>query len=80
MISVSLELTSFFKLSIVLQINMPKCQKIYQNCIWQVLTEWHTLGFYSALLTKVYWNYTTHLPYASVRHTVFAKNLQTGSH
>ena len=40
---------------------MPKCHKIYPNCIWQVLSEWHTLGFYSALLTKVYWNYATHI-------------------
>ena len=40
---------------------MPKCHKIYPNCIWQVPTEWNTLGFYSALLTKVYWNYATHI-------------------
>ena len=40
---------------------MPKCQKIYPSRIWQVPTEWHTLGFYSALLTKVYWNYATHI-------------------
>ena len=40
---------------------MPKCHKIYPNCIWQVPTEWHTLGFYSALLNKVYWNCATHI-------------------
>ena len=40
---------------------MPKCHKIYPNCICQVPTEWHTLGFYSTLLTKVYWNYATHI-------------------
>ena len=40
---------------------MPKGHKIYPNCIWQVPTEWHTLGFYTALLTKVYWNYATHI-------------------
>ena len=40
---------------------MPKCRKTYPNCIWQVSTDWHTLGFYSALLTKVYWNYATHI-------------------
>ena len=40
---------------------MPKCHKIYPNCIWQVPSEWHTLGFYTALLTKVYWNYATHI-------------------
>ena len=40
---------------------MPKCHKIYPNCIWQVPTEWHTLGFYSALLTKVHCNYATHI-------------------
>ena len=40
---------------------MPKCHKTHPNCIWQVPTEWHTLGFYSPLLNKVYWNYTTHI-------------------
>ena len=40
---------------------MPRCHKIYPNCIWQVPSEWHTLGFYLALLTKVYWNYATHI-------------------
>ena len=40
---------------------MPKCHKNYPNCIWQVPSEWHTLGFYSVLLTKVYWNYATHI-------------------
>ena len=40
--------------------NMPKCHKIYSSCIWQVPTEWHTLGSYSVLLTKVYWNLATH--------------------
>ena len=43
------------------QITMPKFHKIYTNCTWQVPTEWHTLGFYSALLTKVYCNYATHI-------------------
>ena len=40
---------------------MPKCHKIYPNCIWQVPIEWHKLGFYSTLLAKVYWNYATHI-------------------
>ena len=40
---------------------MPKYYKIYPKCIWQVSAEWHALGFYSALLTKVYWNYATHM-------------------
>ena len=40
---------------------MPKCHKIYPNCIWQLSTEWHTLGFYSALLNKCYWDYATHI-------------------
>ena len=40
---------------------MPKCHKIYPNCIWQVPTEWHTLGFFSVFLIKVYWNYATHI-------------------
>ena len=40
---------------------MPKGHKIYTNCFWQVLTDWHTLGFHSDLLTKVYWNYATHI-------------------
>ena len=39
-----------FPFSTLFQINMPKCHKIYPNCIWHVPTEWHTLGFYSALL------------------------------
>ena len=39
---------------------MPKCHKNYPNCIWKVPSEWHTLCFYSALLTKVYWIYATH--------------------
>ena len=52
------------KLSVIFfffQITMPKRHKFYPNCIWQVPTEWHTLGFHSALLTKVYWNYATHI-------------------
>ena len=40
---------------------MPKCHKIYRNCIWHVPPEWHGLNFDSAFLTKVYWNYTTHI-------------------
>ena len=40
---------------------MPKCHKFYPNCTWQVPSEWHTLGFNSALLTKVYWSYATHI-------------------
>ena len=40
---------------------MPKCHKIYPHCIWQVPIEWHTLGFCSAFLNKVYWNYATHI-------------------
>ena len=40
---------------------MTNCHKTYPNCIWQISTEWHTLGFYSALLTKIYWNYATHI-------------------
>ena len=38
---------------------MPACKRIYRNCIWTVPPEWHGLNFYSALLTKVYWNYAT---------------------
>ena len=52
---------SYEVLFILFQITMPKCQKIYPNCIWLVSTEWHTLGFYSAHPTKVYWNYATHI-------------------
>ena len=40
---------------------MPKCHKIYLNCIWQLPSEWYTLGFYSTLLTEVYWNFATHI-------------------
>ena len=52
---------------------MPKLHKIYPNCIWQVPSEWHTLGFYSALLTKIYWKYATHI----VRVSVTPISLQT---
>ena len=38
---------------------MPKCKKIYPNCIWILPPERHGLNIYSALLTKVYWNYAT---------------------
>ena len=40
---------------------MPKCHKFYPNCIWHVFSEWHGLNFDTALLTKVYWNYATHI-------------------
>ena len=40
---------------------MPKCHKIYPNCIWHVPPEWHGLNMDSAPLTNVYWNYTTHI-------------------
>ena len=43
------------------QITMPKCHKNYPKFIWQVSTEWHTLGFHSAVLSEVYWNYATHI-------------------
>ena len=43
------------------QITMPKCHKIYPSCIEQVLPDWHGLNYVSALLTKVYWNYATHI-------------------
>ena len=39
---------------------MAKCHKVYPDCIRQVPTEWHSLRFYPALLTKVYCNYATH--------------------
>ena len=47
---------------------MPKCHKIYPNCIWQVPSEWHGLNFDSALLTKVYWNYATHIVRVCLSH------------
>ena len=50
-----------FQLSTLFQITMPKCHKIYPNCIRDVISEWHGLNFDSALLTKVYWNYATHI-------------------
>ena len=40
---------------------MPKSHKIYRNCIWHVPSEWHGLNFDTALLTKVYWNFATHI-------------------
>ena len=50
-----------FSLFLLFQITMPKCHKIYPNCIWHVPPEWFGLNFNTALLTKVFWNYTTHL-------------------
>ena len=58
----SLQLTNFvlsFQFFTLFQITLPKCHKIYPNCIWHVTPEWHCLNFDSALLTKVYWNYAT---------------------
>ena len=40
---------------------MPKCHKIYPKCIWHVLPKWNGLIFNSALPTKVYWIYATHI-------------------
>ena len=40
---------------------MPKWHSIYPSCIWHVLPERHGLSFDSALLTKVYWNYASHI-------------------
>ena len=40
---------------------MPKCHKIYPNCIWHVPSEYHGLNFDTALLTKVYRIYATHI-------------------
>ena len=48
-------------LCILFQITIPKRHKIYPNCIWHVPPEWYGLNFNSALLTKVYWNYATHI-------------------
>ena len=31
---------------------MPKCHKIYPNCIWQLSTEWHTWGFTKLFLLE----------------------------
>ena len=38
---------------------MPTRERIYPNYIWTVPPEWHGLNFYSALLTRVSWNYAT---------------------
>ena len=51
----------FSGFSILFQDAMPKCHKIYPNYIWHVAPEWHGLKFDSALLTKVFWNYATHI-------------------
>ena len=40
---------------------MPKRHKIYPNCIWHVPREWSGLSVNSVLLSKVYWNYATHI-------------------
>ena len=47
---------------------MPKCHKIYPHCIWHVPSEWHGLNFDTALLTKVYWNYATHIVRVCLSH------------
>ena len=49
---------------------MPKFPQKNPNCIWHILSEWHGLNFDSAFLTKVYWNYATHI----VRVCVSAKS------
>ena len=38
---------------------MPKCEKVYPNCICTDLREWHGLNFYSALLSNVHRNFAT---------------------
>ena len=40
---------------------MPKCHKIYPKCICHVPSEWHGSNFDSAVLTKNYWIYATHI-------------------
>ena len=40
---------------------MPKCHKIYPNCIWHVPPEWYALNLNSALLTKIYWYYANQI-------------------
>ena len=40
---------------------MPKCHEIYPNCIWHVPPERFGWNFNSALLSKVYRNYATHI-------------------
>ena len=47
---------------------MPKCHKTYPNCIWHVPSERHGINFDLALLTKVYWNYTTHIVRVCLSH------------
>ena len=47
---------------------MPKVHKIYPKCIWHVPSEWHGLNFDTALLTKVYWNYATHIVRVCLSH------------
>ena len=47
---------------------MPKCHKIYPNCVWHVSSEWYGLNFATALLTKVYWNYATHIVRVCLSH------------
>ena len=51
----------FSAFSILFQDAIPKCHKIYPNCIWHVPPEWHSLKFDLALLTKVYRNYATQI-------------------
>ena len=65
----SSELTTFplsFQFLTLFQITMPKCHKIYPNCIWHIPSEWQGLNIDSALFTKVYWNYATHIVWLCV--------------
>ena len=65
-----------FSFFFLFQITMPKCQEIYPNSIWHVPPEWFGLNFNSALLTKIFCIYATHI----VRVCVSSKSLVNPSH
>ena len=45
---------------------MTQCRRISPNCIWQVPSEWHSLNYYSALLTRLYRNCSTNIVWVCV--------------
>ena len=55
-----------FSLFLFFRITMPKCHKLYPNCIWNVPPDWFDLSFNMALLTKVYLNYVNHIVHVCV--------------
>ena len=62
MVFYSMEPTCFLlgsEFQILVEITMKNCRKNYPNCVWHDPAEWQSLNYYSALLIKVYWSYST---------------------